>query len=320
MPEPAEEKHQELVQGLAQRALPPAAQGDVEVVPEPERERDVPAPPEVRYAHGGIGVLEVLGAAEAQRPAQAQGHVAVTGEVEVQLKAVGGGAQPGEPGVQRGARGKRGVRRRGRAAREQQLLRQPQTEAPQPERPVPRGAAAAAQLGFKVLKARERAAHDLREKGDVKQSLAEVLRSRLGPPRGVDNVAYALEGEKAHPRGRGNIGQAQPRAEQRQALPEKAEVFADGQQAEVQHHRQDHGGPAAPHGQQPQQPVHKGRDHQQRRRPELAEAVKHQPRAAQQRVFGLHRPYQRLEHQQQRQEKEQKSRTVETHANCSPYT
>ena len=67
------------------RAVP--AQRQVQVVPEPAGERDVPAPPELGDRPRDVRVVEVLQEVEAEHPCQADGHVRVAGEVEVDLQA-----------------------------------------------------------------------------------------------------------------------------------------------------------------------------------------------------------------------------------------
>ena len=65
-----------------------AAERDVEVVAEPGRQRHVPAAPELLHRVGDVGPAEVLREAEAEHPAEADRHVGVAGEVEVDLQRV----------------------------------------------------------------------------------------------------------------------------------------------------------------------------------------------------------------------------------------
>ena len=55
----------------------------------------MPALPELHDGLGDIGVVEVLHKLKADHPPQAHGHVAVAGEVEVNLEGIGRQAQPG---------------------------------------------------------------------------------------------------------------------------------------------------------------------------------------------------------------------------------
>src|SRR2546426_612194 len=80
MPEPAEKEHGHEVDVRALRRHPVAAEGPVEIVAEPGRKRDVPAPPEVLDRIRRVGPSEVLGEAESEHAAEADGHVGVAGE------------------------------------------------------------------------------------------------------------------------------------------------------------------------------------------------------------------------------------------------
>ena len=79
--------------GLAPAA---AAQRDIQVIPEPGAQGDVPAA--VKFAHraGGVGQVKVAGHRQAQQLSQAHGHKGVAGKVEIQLQAVAHCAQPGQ--------------------------------------------------------------------------------------------------------------------------------------------------------------------------------------------------------------------------------
>ena len=73
---------------------PVAPQGDVDIVPEPGGQGDVPPPPEVGDGHRQVGMVKVFQEMETKHAAHADGHVTVAGEVEVDLQSVGHGPQP----------------------------------------------------------------------------------------------------------------------------------------------------------------------------------------------------------------------------------
>ena len=83
MPEAGERPHDEQV---AKTIL--AAEGDVDVVAEERRQRDVPTAPEVNDRAGDVRVIEVLVVVEAEHEAEADGHVRIAREVEVDLQRV----------------------------------------------------------------------------------------------------------------------------------------------------------------------------------------------------------------------------------------
>ena len=86
------------------RAAAVAAERDVEVVAQEARQRHVPAPPEVADRHGAVGRVEVERQPQAEHQREADRHVGVAGEVEIDLQRVGAG---GDPGLGRGQRRRR---------------------------------------------------------------------------------------------------------------------------------------------------------------------------------------------------------------------
>ena len=98
VPQAAEEEHRDQVAVHPRRRHAVAAERDVEVVAEPGRQRDVPAPPELLHRVGDVRLAEVLREAEAEHPAEPDRHVRVAGEVEVDLQRVADDPEPGVAG------------------------------------------------------------------------------------------------------------------------------------------------------------------------------------------------------------------------------
>lgn len=98
MPDAGSRPDQEHIKKLPRRAFTVAAQGNVDVIPEPARKRDMPAPPKFGDATGDIGQIEVSRAIKAKQGSQAVAHLTVTGEVEIQLQTVRDNAQPCQRG------------------------------------------------------------------------------------------------------------------------------------------------------------------------------------------------------------------------------
>ena len=98
VPDAGQQLDDEQVEDLALEAPAVAAQGDIDVLPEPAGQRHVPAPPELGDGSRDIRVVEVLGELEAHHLAHADGHHGIARKVEVQLEAVGQDAQPHQPG------------------------------------------------------------------------------------------------------------------------------------------------------------------------------------------------------------------------------
>ena len=89
MPEPAEQHRQHDVDVGAKAALAVAAQGDVEIVAEPARERHVPASPKLAQRRRCVRPIEVLRQAKAEQQGNSDRHVGVAAEVSVDLNRVG---------------------------------------------------------------------------------------------------------------------------------------------------------------------------------------------------------------------------------------
>src|SRR3546814_7245499 len=68
---------------------------DVEIVAQPTRQAHVPAPPELGDALADVRLVEVLDKAEAHHQAEADRHVAIAGEIEIQLYGIRERAEPG---------------------------------------------------------------------------------------------------------------------------------------------------------------------------------------------------------------------------------
>src|SRR5262245_66079918 len=95
MPEAAQKKHDHEVAIRPRRRGAIAAERYVEVVAEPGRQRNVPASPEVLHRLRHVRPPEILREAEAEHSPEAEGHVRISGEVEIDLQRVADDAKPG---------------------------------------------------------------------------------------------------------------------------------------------------------------------------------------------------------------------------------
>lgn len=94
MPEPCAEEHDAFIQLSAQLSLAVASQRDVQVVPEPAGQRNMPAPPEFLYGRADVRMIKVFQKVEAEHMTQSDCHIRVPGEVKVYLKTVAYRSQP----------------------------------------------------------------------------------------------------------------------------------------------------------------------------------------------------------------------------------
>src|SRR5438093_10004681 len=93
-------RHHEIAIGPPRPAAV-AAEGDVEVVPQPARQRDVPSRPELAEAARKVRAIEVDPEIETEDSRQADGDVRVAGEIAVDLKGVQVDADEQRPRVVR---------------------------------------------------------------------------------------------------------------------------------------------------------------------------------------------------------------------------
>ncbi len=202
VPEPAEHHGRHQVEAPARGRAAVAAQRDIEVVAQPERERHVPAPPEVARRRGLVRAVEVLRQLDAEEPAEADGHVGVAAEVEVDLERVAEQAEPGLRGVERQRRGEHRVDEVAETVRDQDLLAEPHAEQQDALAPArgDAGAGDAGELGDELVMAREGARDQVREEAHEPGEPDEVaLRRSLAAPH-VDDVGERLEGVEADAR------------------------------------------------------------------------------------------------------------------------
>ncbi len=315
VPEAAEQKHHRLVQALPGRAPPAAPQGDVQVVPEPGGQRDVPPAPELGDGGGDVGVLEVLRRVKAQHLSQADGHVAVPGEVEVDLNGVGGGPQPGQAAVQPRSQGEGGIRQRGGQTRDQGLFGKAHGEPPQATgrlggaegRPL-------LQLGGEGGKAGDGSGGDLGEKGDVEQHVGEPAGGGVLVAADVDGVGYGFERKEgdAHRQEEVRLRQREPRQAVYDA-GEEIQILEHAQHGELQGQHQGQQGPPGPHpgNQRPRPPAQHGGQEQKGQALPLSRGVEDQAGDEQEGVLPPPPRNEDIQQEQRRKQEEQKRGGVE---------
>ena len=157
-----------------------AAERNEQVIAQPGRQRDVPAPPELGDVGGQVRHVEILGQLVAEQVGRADRHVGVAGEVAVDLHRVGEHAHPDGRGAIQRRVGEDRVGEQGHVVGDGQLLEQAHQEELHAEvdaGPVP--VLAAANLRQEVLGADDRPGHEVREEQDEEQEVAEVALGRI---------------------------------------------------------------------------------------------------------------------------------------------
>ena len=278
----------------------------------------MPAPPKLRDARGDVGIVEVLKIAEAEDAPKADGHVAVAGEIEIDVQHAGGGV---EPVKEYGAVGARLERRDKlvKDVRQQDLFAQPQYEAPRAGGDVREGMGAMLQLRGNVRVAHDGAGDELREHGDIGGKVDEITLRLHVAAVDVHHIAEDLKGVEADADGQRHAEQRnmQPR-ERVKAGEEEVRVLAVAQKSQTEHERERQKELRAPavrpvflHQTGKHIALHDGREHENNKF-RLAPGVEEQACEQQHGIFPTHR-YKEIEHEHAGQEIEKEGNTGKQH-------
>src|SRR5579859_4528083 len=240
VPESAQEERERHVDEKPPGADPASAQGDEEVIPEPRRQRDVPAPPELQRISGEIGICEVSRQPEPEELRGPHSHVGVSREVTVDLESeADGGRRQRTPGVQPGACKGR-VHYLSQSVGDQDFLEKPPQDLAAPiGRGFQREHALPLELREEIAGSFDGARHQLRKEGYEGQVVDEACRRSDLAAVDVDHVTQGLEGVEADAR-----REQDAERERVQAPPhrvgehgdrdgEEIEVLEESQQTEV---------------------------------------------------------------------------------------
>ena len=157
--------------GEIQNDVPPvAAKGNVQVIAEKAAERDMPAPPEFRDGLRHIRQPEVLWIPEAENASEADRHIGISREIEINFKGI---QQHPKPDAKRGLCRQIAVEqlRRGlsRIVRDQYLFCKTDAEARHAVENFLRFRLSGAHFLLHIAVAHDRPGNELREQADVKQ-------------------------------------------------------------------------------------------------------------------------------------------------------
>ncbi len=245
VPQSAQEHRQHEVDVGAPGALPVPAERDVQIVPQPGAERDVPAAPELGHASGDVRHVEILWQVVADHLGRTDGHVGIAREVAVNLQAVADHRQPQHAsGIKRGLR-KDLVNRRGQPVGDDHFLRQPeQKETGARGQSIGGRSDPPRHLRKKDRRADDRAGDELREKRD-ERGVVHQRPARLDlAPVHVDRVAHRLEGVEADAGGKKNLqrrkAEPAPRQDVVQIPDEEVVILEVGQNGEVRRDAERH--------------------------------------------------------------------------------
>ena len=230
-----------------------AAEGDVQVVAEPSRQRDVPSAPELLDRASGVRPVEVDRELEPQELRDADGDVGVAAEVAVDLHGVGDEA---DDGVDRGAPGgvaEDGVDdRAGQEVRDHDLLEQAAQDQPHRRGHVHVARVALlVELRDELVGPHDRPGHQVREERQVQEQVAPARR-RERTAVDVDHVGDRHERVEGDAHGQHHLDQRrrparpQGRCHVRRGDGEEAVVLEVQERGERRGHAERHGARPTP--------------------------------------------------------------------------
>ena len=248
----------------------------------------MPAPPELGDGGGGVRVAEVLRGGEAEHGGKTDGHVAVTGEIEVDLHEAGQSAQPAGADVPAAPQGEHLARHCRGGGGEEDLLGKADDKPPQAQGQLPGARLPGGKLGGEPAEAGDGPRRHLREKGHIQQNIQKGPGRPAGPPAYIHHVGDALEGKEGDAQGQRPAQKRQLLTQQiAQGEGEEVQIFEGSQDGQMagDGSGQSGAGPPGPGSQQAGQIGHQGGQKKQRQSPELAEGVEHQPGQGQKQIF-----------------------------------
>ena len=276
----------------------------------------MPAPPEIRDGIRGVGVQEILWRPEAEDAPQADGHIAVTGEIEVDLHQVGQSPQPAQGEAQRRAGAENRVRDLGGGSGQDQLFSKADDETAKALPQVLPAPLTLPQLAAEFRESGDGAGGELGEKGDIQQQPEKAAGAAGRVPPGIHDVGDALEGEEGDAQGRGEAqaGPAGLRQGKHQG-EEKAEILEGPQKRQVQNNGGSRQGLAplwTAEDQQPENIVSKSGGQKQAEPAQAPEGAKKEAEDQQQHVPAPAAPDQVIQGGGQGQEAKQEKGAVQT--------
>ena len=200
----------------------------------------MPAPPEFGHRGGDIGLVKILQQPETEYPGEANRHVRIAGEVEVDRKCEEDHAGPGldKPQFRRVVREDE-IGSAGQRVGEQHLLDDPQHEAGKAEDEiVDMGGRTSLHLAGDVVILDDRAGQELWKEEHVKRVERDAPRRRRDAAMDIDEIGDLFKNNKGDADGQRDLGNAQPaeikRAEQSVEIHgEKAGVFIIDEDADI---------------------------------------------------------------------------------------
>ena len=236
MPQAAAQKHNHYVQAGSGRSPSAAPQGDVQIAGKEPGQGLVPPLPEFGNGQCAVGLVEIGGEFKIHHFSQAQRHVTVAAEVEINLEGIGQHDQSRADRAQSGDIPEAPVRRLAEGVGNQHLFRQAQGKKEHTRGeilPLKAFPVLLQKLGNQLIMGHNGACDELRKIGNIGSILQEAVVTRL-PPVGVNHIGYLLEGKEADAQGQHNVLQWDLSREQNvDVADKKVEIFVVEQDSEI---------------------------------------------------------------------------------------
>ena len=243
VPQAARQEHDHQVDAGAHCAFAAAAQREIDVVRQEARERHVPALPELADVQALVRRIEVERQLDVEHQRHARGHVAVAGEVEVQLEGVAQRHKPRLRGVERLRGAKARLHGHAERVRDDDLLEQAQRERVEARGEVVEVEAAVLrvrELRHDLAVEHDGARDQLREERDEERVVEDVV-ARHRALVAVNHIGELLEGEERDAQRQRHVVEREREAKRAVHVRDEEVVILEVEQhAEVEGEAQQH--------------------------------------------------------------------------------
>ena len=217
MPEPPQQHHDGQINVCAPHPFSVAPEGNIEVIPQPGGKRNVPSSPELGDGLRQVRGIEVFRKNESQHQPEADGHIGIGAEIEVDLKGIGSETIPGVQDAA-GARIENHVGDLPAGVGEQHLLRQAEADEGHAPGKFLRRMGPIGHLVGNLAETDDGAGHELGKEGDIAGEIDEIAQHLRLAAIDIDGIAQQMEGVKTDAQGQGDanhrlqfqMGQSKP--------------------------------------------------------------------------------------------------------------
>ena len=200
VPKTGQQPDDQQIQHHTRTAPAITAQGDIDIITEPLRQRHMPAPPEIRHRIRYVGIIKVLQEMEAKHPPQTDRHIGIAAEIKVYLQRIGQRTDPRRTDRDRliSAGIEYLIRHDGEIIGQQHFLGQTDDKQLDTRHEILPVLPPPGNLGRYGIIPHDRACDQLREEGDIQADIQHVFTLfRLAAPD-IDDIRNTLKDKKRY--------------------------------------------------------------------------------------------------------------------------